>query len=513
MIRKIHNKYYLFSKKTGRKLGGPYDKKEDALKRERQVQYFKHLREEVDVDTVIEFLKNIIAGTEWENRLYLAGGIVRDKIMGRTPKDVDIVVDGGIDAGIEAAKFIAQKVGVYKEGSNPVVFEKFGTAKLRIPIKGEIVEIEFIAPRKEKYTPGSRKPEVEPATLRDDAFRRDFTINSLFQNLTSGEIYDLTGMGIEDLKNKIIRTTGDPDWIFKEDPLRILRAIRFALKYNFKLPLAVIRSIKNHASELKNISSERIKDELHKILLLEKPSRAIRLFKITGILDVILPELKELVGLTQNATYHKHDAFKHTLDVLDNTPPEIIRRLAALFHDIGKAATRSEKDGKIQFINHAEVGAEITRQIMKRLNYSNADIDKITKIVKNHMKLKQAGSEAENLKEKTLRKFVYHVADVLEPILDVIHADNISHSESASMPNQIEKIRERIKEINIEDLLNSKSLLTGEEIAELGAKGKLIGEIKSRILEKVIENPNFTKKDAIALAKNMIMIHNKKGEK
>lgn len=452
---------------------------------------------------LLNLIKNTISGTEFDERLYAAGGFVRDTLLGKSSKDLDIVVDGGPTAGLEAAEFLARKLGVFKQGSNPVTFPTYGTAKLTVYIDKKPYDVEFVAPRKERYEPGSRKPSVSPGSLKDDVMRRDFTVNSLLQNISTGEVIDLSGRGLSDLENKIINTTGDADWIFSEDPLRILRAVRFALKYNFKLPLNIIRAIKKASPSLKNISKERIQDELGKILLLSTPSKAIRLFKITGILDEVLPELKPLVNLKQNA-YHKDDAFYHTLEVLDNTPPELIRRLSALFHDIGKAATRTEKNGKIQFLGHANVSAEIAKEVLKRLKYPNEVIDKVAKISKYHMDLKSAGPDAETLSDKTLRKFIFRVSSELEPLLDVMHADNISHSEASSMPRQIAKIRERISGMNIEDILNTRSILDGNEIMALGAVGKQIAEIKERILTKVLENPEFTKKEAEQLAKNMI---------
>jgi putative nucleotidyltransferase with HDIG domain len=467
------------------------------------------LTEAQNIDKAVEILRNTIKGTEWENRLFIAGGYPRDLLLGREPKDVDFVVDGGPEAGMDAATFIAKKLGVFKQDSNPVLFPTYGTAKLTMNVDGEPIDIEFVAPRTEKYEPGSRKPLVSPGTLDDDAHRRDFTVNALFKNLTTNEILDLTGRGLTDLKNKILQTTGNADWIFSEDPLRILRAVRFALKYDFRLPLDVIKAIKKASPDLANISAERIQDELKKILVLDKPSRAIRLFKMTGILKMILPELQELVGLKQNM-YHKDDAFYHTLEVLDNTPAQFSRRLSALFHDIGKAATRTEKDGKVQFIGHANVGAEIAKKAMKRLKYPNDIIDMVADMTKYHMDLKSAGPEAELLKDSTLRKFVFRVADRLEPLLDVIHADNISHTPEYSMPKQIEIIRKKLANMDINSILNTKSILDGNEIKELGAVGKEIREIKDRILTKVLENPEFTRQQAVGLAKNMIDSFRKK---
>lgn len=462
------------------------------------------LTESAKAEQAIQLLAGVVKDTPYENKIFIVGGYVRDLLLRKPSKDVDLVVDGfGIEGGIQAAEFIAKRLGIYKKDTNPVIFPRFGTAKLTIKLPTGPFDIEFVAPRKEQYTPGSRKPLVSAGTIHDDALRRDFTINALFKNLSSGEIVDLTGRSLKDLERKLIQTTSDPDWIFQEDPLRILRAIRFAFKYNFDLPLSVVRAIKRNASKLKNISAERIQDELNKILVVEKPSRAIRMFEITGILSIVFPELQKLVGMQQNA-YHKHDAFKHTLNVLDNVPPDVSLRLSALFHDIGKAVTRTDKNGKVQFIGHANAGADITREVMRRLKYSNEDIQKVTTLVKYHMDLKDVGPEGERLQDKTVRKLIFKVADKLEPLLKLMHADNISHSDAASMPRQIDAVRSRISGMDISSVLNTKSILDGNEIAALGATGRLIGEIKDRILNKVLENPNFSRDQATNLALNMI---------
>jgi putative nucleotidyltransferase with HDIG domain len=463
----------------------------------------KQLTESKQAQEVLDILRDATQGSEFEGKLYMAGGYVRDTLLGRDSKDVDFVVDGDAHSGLRAAEYIAKKLGVYKADSNPVIFPTYYTAKLTVPTPSGKIDVEFVAPRKEKYTPGSRKPDVTAGELIDDVMRRDFTVNSLLQNLHTGKILDLSGHGIADLKAGVLKPTGNPDVIFGEDPLRILRAVRFAIKYNFKLPISVIKYIKKHATSLNNISKERINDELSKILVLNKPSKAFELFRITGILKVIMPELDQLVKLKQNA-YHKKDAFGHTLDVLDASSPELARRLAALFHDIGKAATRTEKNGKIQFIGHAQVGAGIARDIMNRLKYPNDMISRVTDIVKHHMDLKSAGDDASNLKDSTLRKFIFHVGHNLEDLLDVMHADNISHSEAASMPEQINNIRKKIQQMDVNDILKTQSILNGNEIRELGASGPLIGKIKDRILNKVLENPNLSRQDAVQIARDMI---------
>lgn len=463
----------------------------------------KQLTESKQAQQVLDIIRDATKDSEYEGKLYMAGGYVRDTLLGRDSKDVDFVVDGDAHSGLHAAEYIAKQLGIYKPESNPVIFPTYFTAKLTVPTPSGKIDVEFVAPRKEKYTPGSRKPEVIAGELIDDVMRRDFSVNALLQNLHTGKILDLSGRGIADLKAGILTPTGDPDVIFGEDPLRILRGIRFAIKYNFTLPISVIKHIKKHATSLNNISKERINDEISKILVLNKPSRAFELFRITGILKVIMPELDQLVKLKQNA-YHKKDAFGHTLDVLDASSPDLVRRLAALFHDIGKASTRTEKNGKIQFIGHAQVGAEIARNIMNRLKYPNEMIARVSEIVRYHMDLKSAGADASNLKDSTLRKFIFRVGHNLEDLLDVIDADNVSHSEAASMPEQIAAIRKKIQQMDVNSILKTQSILDGNEIRELGATGPLIGKIKERILTKVLENPGLSRSDAVQIARNMI---------
>jgi poly(A) polymerase len=255
----------------------------------------------------LEYIKNIIRGTKYENNVFLAGGAVRDQIMGKNAKDLDFVVRGsGINTGIEFAEWITKKMNNYKDGSNPVIFPKFGTAKFELrnqKIDGvdlNNVEIEVVSPRKEKYTSGSRKPEVSGGELKDDVFRRDLTVNSLLKNISNDEILDLTGTGVDDIKNGIVRSPSDPTSTFKDDPLRMLRAVRFTFKYNWKLPKEMISSMRENSGELKNISNERIKDELNKILKVTDVDRAIKLLKVTKLLDNIIPEFKSAYKMTQN---------------------------------------------------------------------------------------------------------------------------------------------------------------------------------------------------------------------
>ena len=196
------------------------------------------------MNLVLEHIKNIIKDTKYEGKVYIDGGGVRDELLGKFCNDFDLMIDEE-NGGIRFAEWFCKKIGKYKPNRNPVVYPRFGTAKFNLYLDSEDPYfIECVMPRKEKYFDGSRNPEVSNGTLRDDVERRDFTVNSLLKNISTDEILDLTGLGIQDIKNGIIRTPLDPDIIFSEDPLRMLRAIRFTVKFNWKLPLFMIRSIK-----------------------------------------------------------------------------------------------------------------------------------------------------------------------------------------------------------------------------------------------------------------------------
>jgi putative nucleotidyltransferase with HDIG domain len=468
------------------------------------------LIESTNEEVVMKFLKNTISNTEWDNKVFLAGGAVRDEIMGKSAKDLDFVVLGDLNAGINFSIWLSEKLGNYKEGSNPVIYPKFGTSKLTLDnnqLGLPKIELEFVAPRKETYTSGSRKPSVTDGKLMDDVMRRDLTINSLLKNVTNGEILDLTGKGIEDIKNGIIRTTSNPEIIFKEDPLRMLRAIRFSVKYNFEINTDIVKSIRKNASLIDTISKERISDELNKILLSPNPSKGVRLLKITTLLSYIIEEFNEAVGMKQNV-HHKDDVFKHSMDVLSKTPDDLKTRLIALFHDIGKVLTKTiSPEGSVHFYGHEKAGEDMVRKIMSRLRYPNDLIDAVAIGVKNHMALKHGGDDASGLSDKSIRKFIGAVGGNLESILDVIHADNISHSETSSMPNQISIVRQRINSLNSNlDNTNLKLPIDGNDLLKVGLKpGKIFKEILNAIQEAWYENPNLTRDEAMVIVNKFKM--------
>lgn len=456
---------------------------------------------------VLNFIQNLIKNTNWENKIFLAGGAVRDEIMGKPAKDLDFVVNGDLNSGIEFSKWLAGKMGNYKVESNPVIYPRFGTSKLSLTnnkFNLPNIELEFVAPRKEKYFDGSRKPDVTGGELIDDVMRRDLTINSLIKNISNNQVLDLSGHGIDDIKNGIIRTTSNPDIIFGEDPLRMMRCIRFFVKYGFTLDKTIIPAIKKNAHLINSISSERISDELNKILVSKNPSEGIRMLKESGLLSHIIEEFNDAIGMKQNV-YHKDDVFDHTMEVLKNSPDNLKTRLMALFHDIGKTVTKSvSPDGSIHFYEHEKVGQEIARKIMFRLKYPNDLINAVVSGIGNHMSLKHGGNDGSGISDKTLRKFAANVGENLEDILDLIHADNISHSDESSMPEQIEMVRKRLKTLNNNIDNKPKLPINGSDLINIGLKpSPLFKEILNAVEDRWFENPNITRDEAMKIVNQM----------
>lgn len=455
----------------------------------------------------MDYLSMMIKKSPFKGKVYVAGGAVRDMVMGLDPKDIDLVVELP-QGGIKFAEWICKKVGVYKKGSNPVIYPTYGTAKFqlyKVKHKGldlSKLEFEAVMTRSEEYERGNRKPKVKPGTLAQDVERRDFTVNSLLKDLTTGEILDLTGQGKNDIKRGIVQTPLNPDIIFTEDPLRMLRAIRFTAKYKWDLPMFMIKAIKKNANQINNISQERIHDELNKMLVTKNAKQAMKIMKITNLMKHVFPELELLIGLKQNK-YHKWDGFGHTMEVLDKTPPKLVTRLAALFHDIGKPATKTIVDREVHFYSHEKVSGDIAVDIMTRLKYPNPIIAAVKMAVSNHMKLKQSGSEGDIISDKALRRLKAKLGDHLEDTLNLIHADNIAHADEFNMPKQIPKIKARMKDLD--DGQGGQPILPidGDDIQKIFGipRSRLVGQIKDAVKDAWFGNPKMTRDQAIDVAK------------
>jgi len=455
----------------------------------------------------LDLISGLIKKSKFRGKVFLAGGAVRDELLGLDIKDLDLVVELP-QGGIQFAEWLTKELGIYKKDSNPVIFPTFGTAALKlngIKHRGydlSDISVEVVMTRKEQYHFGSRKPDVAPGTLKDDVERRDFTVNSLLKDLTTGEILDLTGMGKSDIKKGIVRTPLDPDIIFRDDPLRMLRAIRFTVKYNWQLPMFMIKALKRNAHMLKTISEERIRDEISKMLVTQYPDKAIRLLQITGLNKYVAAELDGLRGLEQNK-FHKVDAMRHTLEVLKNTPPELITRLSALFHDIGKATAKKVINGEITFWEHEEISADMTEKILQRLRYPNDIIKAVVTTVRNHMRTKGFGKEAELVTDKAIRKLKAELGDHLRTTLDLIAADNIAHAEEYNMPLQVSKIKDRLKSLEKEPT-KPKLPIDGNDVMKylkINKPGPIIGQLLKQVETAWFENPNITKKEALEIVK------------
>lgn len=459
-------------------------------------------------DAIKEIAK-LIKNTKWENNVYLVGGAVRDLLMGGPINDIDLCISK-VDGGIEFAEWICKETDCFKNGSNPVVFTKFGTAKFNLRSIDKIskVDIECIQTRKEQYhDENSRKPETTYGAILEDCLRRDLTINALYVNISTDEVLDPSGKGLDDMHNCILRTPSDPDIVFKDDALRQLRVIRFASRFGWGIEKDTWIGIVKNAYRIDTISQERITDEINKILISPRPSYGIRQLYRCGLLKKVLPEVFNLIGCIQG---HQHfgDVFEHTMATLEKTKPIVEYRMAALLHDIAKPECSSVVNGVIHFFSHEYRGATMATEILKRMKYSNLEIKTIVNAVKNHMRFKQSGNHCPS--NKSLRKFIADVGnDQIDIILDVINADNNSHDELFNIPDQVDLIREKIKEMSkIEKVSDKLELpINGNDIMEKFnlKKGPKIGEFLAIVKDSFLDNPNITKEECFEIIKEKLV--------
>jgi tRNA nucleotidyltransferase/poly(A) polymerase len=428
---------------------------------------------------------------------YIVGGFVRDLFINRKPKDLDIMIcpkDNVLDShlsGINFAKMFAHKYKFHE----PIIFERFGTAKLCIDSE----EIEFVVPRKEYYASNSRNPNIQFTSLKQDAFRRDFTINALFLRLSDMSIFDLTSSGLNDIRNKIIRVTDPPNAkvIFNQDPLRILRAIRQSLQLGFNIESKTYSAMKLSVHRIKIVSHERIRDELDKILVEEKSSKAFIIMDNIDLLAEILPEVARLKNLKQHLKYYIDNPFIHTLKVLDRTQNNIILRMATLLHDIGKHMIHRNFDGEISLYKHGIESAKAAESILKRFRYSKEFIRKTVSIIEKHVYPKMYSKDWTN---STIRRFVRKCGEEFNLIMKFAEAN----FEKGRNDEKFIELSSKIKKLNSQNMLYSKSeLLSGNELMTAFNKpaGKWIQTAKKKIEEMQIENPTITKDKAIKAIK------------
>lgn len=438
------------------------------------------------VRTGRKILEEVSSLSESRNmKTYAVGGFVRDLILGKEGTDIDFVVEG--DAIQLAEAFRKQ----YRSGK-VVTYPRFGTAMLQY----KNYKLEFVSARSEHYDPLSRKPSVQKANLTSDLSRRDFTINTLAIEISPenfGRLIDIFG-GLRDIELKIIRTPLDPVITFSDDPLRIMRAIRFATVLDFEIEEKTFRAIIETRDRLKIISQERITEEFRKMLLAYRPSRGLDLMKETGLLDIILPELTLMTGVEQRDDYHHKDVFYHTLQVLDNISQKTDKfelRLAALFHDVAKPQTKRFIEGTgWTFHGHEDLGARMVGQIGKRMRLPIQTIKYIQKLVRLHLRPMQLVDES--VTDSAIRRLMVDAGEELDDLMMLCRADITSKN-----PRKVERyhtnfdrVEKKMKEVEEKDKLrNFKLAIDGNTIMEaLGIPpGPTVGRIKQEIKDAVLD--------------------------
>ncbi len=442
-----------------------------------------NFKEKIHSNALLKLIGEVAGDTE----TYVVGGYVRDLIMGKESKDIDVVCVG---SGIELAKKVADKL----DGRVHLnVFKNFGTAQLEYDDK----EIEFVGARKESYRRNSRKPIVEDGTLEDDQNRRDFTINALAIRLNNEGFGDLIDPfeGVKDIKRKIIRTPLDPDITFSDDPLRIMRAFRFAAQLGFDIAPDTFQAITTNKERLKIVSQERITDELNKLIMSPDPAYGFNLMFHAGVLEIVFPEMANLHGVSVIDGKGHKDNFFHTIKVLNNVAAKsdnLWLRWAAILHDIAKPRTRryDPKTGWT-FHGHEEVGARMVPGIFRRLKLPlNEKMKYVQKLVRLH--LRPIALVSDEITESALRRLLFEAGDDLEDLMTLCRADITSKNDIKvkRFLKNFDKVEKKLRETEERDRIrNFQPPVSGEVIMEYFniPPSKLVGEIKDEIKEAILE--------------------------
>ncbi len=417
--------------------------------------------------------------------IYIVGGYVRDLILKRLRSDIDFLVIG---SGTEFANIVAKELGV----QNVAVFNNFGTAHFNY----NGLDVEFVGARKESYDRKTRKPIVEDGTFEDDITRRDFTINTLAISLNKknfGQLID-TYNGYEDILNKIIKTPLDPLKTFDDDPLRIMRAFRFASQLNFNVDESIMKAAREMRDRLTIVSQERITDEFLKILQSPKPSIGLKLLYDSSVLEIVFPEISIMAGVDQRKDYHHKDVFLHTLQVVDNICKQtdnVWLRFTALVHDIAKPQTKKFVDGiGWTFHGHEELGARMMKKIFLRMKLPLTKLDYVEKLIRLH--LRPIALANEEVTDSAIRRFIVQAGEDLEDLIILCRADITSKNpvKVEKYLGNYERVMQKVRDVKERDKLREfQSPVRGEEIMRICnlKPSRKVGEIKTAIEDAILD--------------------------
>jgi poly(A) polymerase len=430
----------------------------------------------IDVDSIIEAIKDVatIAGVE----TYLVGGFVRDRLLGRVKResmDIDLLAVGDDGMGILAG--LARRFN----WAPPQRFERFGTGQVR----GDRFVVEVVRARAESYDAASRKPDVRPGTLEEDIWRRDFTVNALCQTL-DGHVLDITGRGLDDLRRGILRTPLEPEQTFSEDPLRMFRAARFAAQLGFTTAPGLTAAMTRMAARSQILSAERVAEELRRLLLAPHPRAGLELLRDGGLLAIWFPELEAMVGVEQGG-FHIYDVFDHSAHTVAAVSTDLITRLAALLHDVGKPPTHVLDSGKHTFYDHPSIGAEMAKAMLSRLRFSNDEIAAVALLVRNHLRPIQY--RPDEWTDAAVRRLVRDAGEQRDRLLDLARGD----TRASSFPdtNAIDELEQRMLRLDAGGAVSRMRVpLDGNEILRMAAgrpPGPWVGHVGRALEEAVLD--------------------------
>ena len=444
----------------------------------------KVLKENTFLEDVATFYKN--AGFQ----LYLVGGAVRDGILDIPTEDFDFTTDATADESLMLFK------------NNGYQTTEIGKAFGTIEALYENFSLHVTTFREDSYKDTSRKPEISGSNnLENDLKRRDFTINAIAYDLLENKLIDPYS-GLKDLSQGVITTPDSADISFSDDPLRMLRACRFVSSHGFSPDSDTFEAIKKNIDRIEIVSNERIRDELNKLLIGDNPSLGIRAFVESGLSLKIMPELDKL-KIEVDPKHHHKDVYEHTLIVVDRVSPNIVSRLAALLHDIGKPNTKGIDNGKVHFRHHEVVGARISEQILKRLKYSKKEIQDICLLVENHLRphtFKMGWTDS------AVRRYIVDSGEMIDKLNDLVRADITTKNKNKfdEINTYLDEMEARIAEVKEkEELSNLRPPITGDEVMEIFdlQPGPAVGKIMEALYEQRLNEGEVSKEEAIKLAK------------